>query len=140
MYSLRVNAKTKELVEEVADMVGLTVSSIMRKVCAKMENGKIRRAPEDETIFLLKQRDGNVINIKVPKTYHMDLSEWITAEMDPIDGHSINLFRSSLVAACLDTVAKNAARHAKKKELDTFYKNYESQFIAERRALYAEVM
>ena len=140
MYSLRVNAKTKKLVEEVADMVGLTVSSIMRKVCAKMENGKIRRAQEDDTIFLLTQRDGNVINIKVPKSYHNDCDCWITAEMEPINAHKTKLFRSCIVAACLDTVAKNAARHTKKKELDTFYKNYESLFIAERRALYAEVM
>lgn len=96
MYSLRVNAKTKQLVETVADMVGLSV-------------------------------------------YHADLSEWLTAEMDPIDGHSINIFRSCLVAACLDVKTRSAAQHQKIVQLDKELKEYENSFVTERR-LYAEVM
>lgn len=140
MYSLRVNAKTKQLVETVADMVGLSVSSIMRKVRTKMEKGKIRPVSGEDTIYALTQRNGNVINFKIPKTYHADLSEWLTAEMDPIDGHSINLFRSCLVAACLDVKTRSAAQHQKIVQLDKELKEYENSFVTERRALYAEVM
>lgn len=138
MYSLRVNKRTKQLVEEVADMVGLTVSSIMRKVRIKMDKGKI--FPADEKDYSVVHLNGDVINFKIPKTYHMGLSEWITADMDPVDGHSINRFRSCLVAACLDVKTRSAAQRQKIARLDKELKDYENSFVAERRALYAEVM
>lgn len=138
MYSLRVNAKTKQLVETVADMVGLSVSSIMRKVKRKMEKGKI--FPADGKDYSVVHLNGDVINIKIPKTYHMGLSEWITADMDPVDGHNINLFRSCLVAACLDVKTRSAAQHQKIVKLNKELKEYENYFVTERRALYAEVM
>lgn len=138
MYSLRINERTKKLIEEVSGITGLTVSSIMRKVRTKMDKGRIR--PADGKEYAVFQRNGNVINYKVTEIYHNNLSDWITADMEPVSGHDINRFRSCLVAACLDAKEQNAAKTQKKKELDELYKNYHSQMIAERRALYAEVM
>ena len=129
MYSLRVNKRTKQLVEEVADMVGLSVSSIMRKVRIKMDKGKIY--PADGKEYSVVQPNGNVINYKVSEIYHNELSDWLTAEIEPISRRSINLFRSCLVAACLDTKAKSEVAFRRKQKLDNELKDYENSFVAE---------
>jgi hypothetical protein len=138
MYSLRANEKTQLLVKEVADMVGLSVSSIMRKVKRKMDTGRLAIVHED--VVAVTHRNGNVIKFQIPSTYHKFLDGWLTADMEPLNIRETHKFRNCLVAACLDTKDISKAQRDKKKVLDYQLKNYESMKIAELRALYAEVM
>ena len=138
MYSLRVNKKTKELVEEVSAMVDLSVSSIIRKVKAKMANGKLKTVGEGNVA--ITRINGNVIIFHVSKKYHTELSEWLTSDMSPVEKRDTTKFRTCLVAACLDTRRQSIARYQKLRQLDESFKNYNSQLVNERRAMYMEAM
>lgn len=138
MYSLRVNTKTKELVEEVAAMVDLSVSAIMRKVRKKMENGKLKFVGGGNVE--ITRINGNVIIFHVSKRYHSELSEWLTSDISPVEKRDTTEFRTCLVAACLDSRSQSVARYQKLRQLDESFKNFNSQLINERRALYMEAM
>lgn len=139
MYSLRVNRKTKTLVEEVADMVGLPVSEILRRTARKMQNGKL--IPIDEnTIGVQQTSSGNVINFFISANYHKELGDFLTVDMPPIPVREWKVFRSCLIAACLDSRGKAREQHDRIARMNRELAEYTSQAIAERRALYAEVM
>lgn len=138
MYSLRINSKIKTLVEEVAEMAGLTTSGILRKVRKKMDTGKLRLL--DDTTVEVRQLNGDVIKVNVDTTYHKSLKIFISAEIEPVKTRETKIFRTCLVGACLDSKAKSAKLFKKRKELDEFYKNYNSVMVAERRALLDGVM
>lgn len=118
-------------------MVGLSVSSIMRRVKHKMYTHRLEVVGED--VVAVTHRNGNVIKFQIPSTYHKLLDGWLTADMEPLNIRETRAFRNCLVAACLDTKDISKARREKKKVLDYQLKNYESMKIAELRALYQEV-
>ena len=139
MYSLRVNKKTKNLIEEVAGMAGLPVSEILRRTAKKMQSGKL--IPIDENTIGVQQRSsGNVINFFVSANYHKELGDFVTADMPPIPFREGKVFRSCLVAACLDSRDKAREQYNRISWMNRELAEYNSQAIAKRRALYAEVM
>lgn len=138
MYSIRVNARTKALVEEVADMVGLSVSSIFRKVQRKMLTGSLELLGDD--VVAVKRMNGDVIKIKVNAFYHNSFDGWLTADIEPLGVRETRNFRNCLIAACTDTRNLSKEQYEKKKQMDKTLDLYNSQLIKERRALYAEVM
>lgn len=137
MYSIRVNSETKELVEEVANMVGLSVSSIFRKVRIKMERKKL--VPINRNTVAVTHRDGKVINIRVRVFYHNILDAWMTADIEPISRYQTRDFRSCLIAACLDTKQASIEHFKRIQALEEQRKSYESMVIRERQALLNEV-
>jgi hypothetical protein len=138
MYSLRVNTKTKELVEEVAAMVDLSVSAIIRKVRKKMENGRLKFIGGGNVE--ITRINGNVIIFHVSKRYHSELSEWLTSDISPVEKKNTTEFRTCLVAACLDSRNQSREQYDRISRMNREFAEYNSQAIAERRALYAEVM
>lgn len=139
MYSLRVNTKTKELVEEVAAIVGLSTSELMRRAARKMERNNLRLLNET-TVAVLQASTKNVINFHISKTYHNFLDDFVVSDMEPLAPRESKHFRTCLIAACLDTRAKSQELHLRQQRLDEEYEKFNSAMVAERRALYAEVM
>jgi hypothetical protein len=139
MYSLRVNTRTKELIEEVAGIVGLSTSEIMRRAARKMERNNLRLLNET-TVAVLQASTKNVIKFHIPKTYHNFLDDFVVSDMEPLAPRESKHFRTCLIAACLDTRAKSQELHLRQQRLDEEYEKFNSAMVAERRALYAEVM
>ena len=139
MYSLRVNTKTKELIEEVAAIVGLSTSELMRRAARKMERNNLRLLNET-TVAVVQTSDKNVITFHVSKTYHHFLDEFVVSDMEPLAPRESKRFRTCLIAACLDTRAKSQELFLRRQRLNEEYSKFNSTMVAERRALYAEVM
>lgn len=139
MYVLRVNKKTKDLITEVSQIVGLSVSEIIRRTARKMKRGNIRLV-DGTTVAVAQAVTENVITFHVSQTYHNFLNEFVVSDMAPLAPRESKHFRTCLIAACLDTRAKSQELHLRQQRLDEEYEKFNSTMVAERRALYAEVM
>ena len=139
MFVLRVNTKTKELIEEVSQIVGLSTSELMRRAARKMERNRLCLLDET-TVAVKSASSGNVINFHISKTYHDFLDEFVVSDMEPLAPGESKRFRTCLIAACLDTRAKSQELFLRRQRLNEEYNQFNSIIIAERRALYAEVM
>lgn len=141
MFSLRVNFKTKMLIEETAAIAGLSVSEILRRVDAKVRAGKICPAENRvDRVAVQQYNSDNVIIYTIPENYHNHLTEVVTADIPPMAGRIQKEFRKFVVAACLDTRAKSIRLYEKKKlydqELERANRSADDlMLVAERRAV-----
>lgn len=119
MFSLRVNFRAKVLIMETAEMCGLSVSAVFRTVALWIKRGRLTFANNDKTLVTVRDKKGNVINIKVDANYHTDLIDFLTADITmPKECESQKEFRTLLIAACLDTERKYRPEWERKKDMD----------------------
>lgn len=117
MFSLRVNFKTKVLVMETAEMCGISVSDVLRKVAVWIKSGRLAIANESKTSVMVKDRNGNVINHEVCANYHKNLEDFLTADIEN-PCQSQQQFRTMLIAACLDVQSKCRPEWERMQDLD----------------------
>ena len=120
MYRIRVNNRTKQLIQNTAEMCHLSVSSIIRTVGKLVCSGRVCPCVDDRQSCYVKHRNGNVVKIKISEVYHRNLDIFVSADnMEfPSGLATVKQFRQCIVAACLDTVNRYEDEYRRLAELE----------------------
>lgn len=137
MYRMRMSEKAKNLIEETAEMCGLSVSSIFRTVGKWIENGRVSVCPSEKGVCRVRRKDGNVVKIKISENYHRNLTLFMSVENFTMPGeiNSAKDFRKCIIAACIDTVNRYRAEHERLAALDRQMQTEMVYTIQEKQAL-----
>jgi hypothetical protein len=136
MFCLRVNFKTKVLIMETAEMCGLTVTDVLRTVARWIDKGRVLFADPEKTTATVREKNGNVINLKISPDYHTELLDFLSADITmPKYCESQKQFRSLVVAACVVTQRKVRPEWERQKDFDRQLKECQLSSVQEKAAL-----
>jgi hypothetical protein len=136
MFCLRVNFKTKVLIMETAEMCGLTVTDVLRTVARWIDKGRVLFADPEKTTATVREKNGNVINLKISPDYHAELLDFLSADITmPKYCESQKQFRSLVVAACIVTQRKVRPEWERQKDFDRQLKECQLSSVQEKAAL-----
>ena len=118
MYSLRTTPKGKHLLEECAEICGISSSKVLKIVAYWITTGRVKIAAGSIDTVEIVKRNKNVVKINISENYYKNVTEIITVEMpDPPTANQRD-FRIMLSAACLDVVTDHRAEHQRIKAIE----------------------
>jgi hypothetical protein len=118
MYSLRTTPQGKNLIEECAEICGISSSKVLKIVAYWVKTGRIRITDAKNGTVEIKKKSGNVIKINISENYYKNVTEIITVEMPEPPTANQRDFRIMVSAACLDVVTDHRAEHRRIKAIE----------------------
>jgi hypothetical protein len=118
MYSLRTTPQGKNLIEECAEICGISSSKVLKIVAYWVKTGRIRITDAKNGTVEIKKKSGNVIKINISENYYKNVTEIITVEMPEPPTANQRDFRIMVSAACLDVVTDHRAEHQRIKAIE----------------------
>jgi hypothetical protein len=96
----------------------------------------VRFADPEKTTATVREKNGNVINLKISPDYHAELLDFLSAGITmPKYCESQKQFRSLVVAACVVTQRKVRPEWERQKDFDRQLKECQLSSVQEKAAL-----